>query len=1273
MTADVLSVKAEISSSEASTVKKIDRRINTLSTKLGARMDRTESDLAKLATSIEETRRDVENLGTRTSAEQLTATIGELVDKKLAAVRDPSGARPRPLGGVGGRVEEREERYLAARKQLKIWPIDPEDPESAAVDFLVDRLLMTRARATQLISDVHTLTGKPDSDEKNPAVVSFKTIAERDEVKSRAKNLAGSGKDVGMQMVVPDHLKSQYVAFQSLAYCMKKKNPELRRNVKFDDLAMELSMDVKISQDEGWKTITFETAKGTLRKRKQKTDNLTGTQLGGLLNKSDFDQDELSDSSVEEVSPDNQEPLNTDDNKFSCHSLSFINTNARSLCPKIQSLADCFFEKDLDFAVLTETWLQAGESNDMVVELADRHSLGLITRNRTRAARNGRQYGGVAFAYRSSRAHFEEFVITNPRDFEVLATVGKIKGIVGQVFCLSCYAPPNMTSADASDLLVFVSDLVSEAKSSFENCSVIVSGDFNQWPAQEISEEHADLREMEHGATRKGRKIDRSFANFARSVKETRILRPLETEDGRVSDHDIVYVRAEFLREKDEIITYTYRPYTNEGAEKFLEEIARVDWSAVFMAGTTTSKVLEMQKTLDHLMNACFPMKTTTRRAEDPPWMNARIRKMIKQRRSIYDREGRSKAWRTLKRKSDRLYKKRARKYMETQKRVLTSGDASRSFYKNVKAYQSREKPPNFDVRDLYPGLRDPEVAEELASHFNSISNEFEGLSSPIPTTYSSPLPLLTSQQVQKRLQDFRKPKSMVRGDIFPALVNRSSQYLAIPLVDIYNNITLTGEWPESWKTEYVTPIPKKNLPEEANNLWNISCTQLLSKVYESFVLAWLSEQTSLRSNQYGGVKGSGTEHFLVELWQKVLENLDDQRSASMLTSIDYSKAFNRLDFNHCLRALATKGTSTELLRIVASFLSRRTMTVKVGDALSVLRTVLGGVPQGSLLGVFLFNSSIDFFEASSNDIPDYNTGPSNMPTAPDPPHDIPVPAPGPARDYKHMPPFVNELIQVLKYIDDNILHEKINMDLVPTDGHSFRNVHAIRSQNLFRRIVHQAEWCGMKVNGKKTNVLCISELKSYIPNVYFYDKDGTKISSKESLKILGVVFSDQPDMSAHVEEIKRKFRSRKWIIHHLTHRGFSRSDLLKVYRSVILPCHDYCSNVYNSSLTAAQSNSLERLQAQVLKSIYGYEHSYGSLLQRTGLTTLKARRDQRALRFASKCANNPRFQHWFPKQVAARELRKRPQYKEFRARTTRLFNSPLYSMRRQLNNASGG
>ena len=76
----------------------------------------------------------------------------------------------------------------------------------------------------------------------------------------------------------------------------------------------------------------------------------------------------------------------------SSHALSFINTNARSLGPKIESLIDCMEEKATDVAFITETWYQSNrDTSEEVEQYAARFSYGLLSRNRQTHAPNGRQ------------------------------------------------------------------------------------------------------------------------------------------------------------------------------------------------------------------------------------------------------------------------------------------------------------------------------------------------------------------------------------------------------------------------------------------------------------------------------------------------------------------------------------------------------------------------------------------------------------------------------------------------------------------------------------------------------------------------------------------------------------------------------------------------------------------------------------------------------------------------------------------------------------------
>ena len=853
-------------------------------------------------------------------------------------------ARPdRPIVSLGSF----DAKYLEARKSLRMWPIPGPDLVGSAIAFIQDKLLLPTGRLSREQILVKTVLSPPNGDITDQVIVTFDSVRLRDEVKSSARNLRGTDRKVGVQIEAPDHLRSHYQVFQKLGYQIKAKHPALRRNVKFDDLDKSLAMDVKVSSDADWKTISYEDAKLLLKRSKHVPQSrIRQDELNSLVNLavnndaetvSDSDEDNFADAVV--LPPDDEN--NTDK---SYRPLSFINTNARSLAPKVESLFDCMFEKECDLGFVTETWFQDNRTYyDAVREYPSRFSLGIIQRNRSLCASNNRQYGGVAIFFRQKTSQLKEFQFDNPDEHEVVAAVGKVSGVKGKVFCVACYAPPNLAPSKAASLMEFISDVVSEGKRQFNNCSIVVCGDFNQWSTDCITQDHPEIKEVLHGPTRGNRSIDRSFVNFSKAVRESATLGPLETETGIKSDHRIAWARAVFEVEPNPTISYTYREYTEAGANAFVAALATQSWENVFLASTTSLKVKEFQKILDSNMNAYFRFKTVTRRENDPPWLNSKLKRMFRKRRLIYDREGRSNKWKAMKSESDEICRKRCKAFLDRQKQTMTAPDAARAFFRNVRAFDSKEKPKVFDVRDLFLSMQEKPTAEALADQFNAISNEFDGLlQDEIPPPAPNSLVTLSTADVLGRLKSFRKPKSMVLGDIFPCLVNRSATSLALPLTHIFNTITLTQSWPDLWKIEYVTPIPKKTMPQVPGDLRNISCTQLFSKIYESFVLQWLGEQVKLRPNQFGGVKGSGTEHFLVKLWQQVLENIEDPRAGSLLTSIDYAKAFNRLDFNHCLKCLKAKGADSNLTRIIASFLTGRVMRVKVGSAMSDPRQVQG-------------------------------------------------------------------------------------------------------------------------------------------------------------------------------------------------------------------------------------------------------------------------------------------------------------------------------------------
>ena len=119
-----------------------------------------------------------------------------------------------------------------------------------------------------------------------------------------------------------------------------------------------------------------------------------------------------------------------------------------------------------------------------------------------------------------------------------------------------------------------------------------------------------------------------------------------------------------------------------------------------------------------------------------------------------------------------------------------------------------------------------------------------------------------------------------------------------------------------------------------------------------------------------------------------------------------------------------------------------------------------------------------------------------------------------------------------------------------------------------------------MKVNNSKTKLLCISDSLSFRAVAFIKDVDGTEMWSAfpDLMKMLGFHFSESQMVLEHVRVMVRQSRSCYWILFHLWSAGFNKQELVRVYKSIILPVHDYLTVVYYSMLTDAQDEEIERL-----------------------------------------------------------------------------------------------
>ena len=138
--------------------------------------------------------------------------------------------------------------------------------------------------------------------------------------------------------------------------------------------------------------------------------------------------------------------------------------------------------------------------------------------------------------------------------------------------------------------------------------------------------------------------------------------------------------------------------------------------------------------------------------------MSEKIRKLIKKRRSVFRKEGRSLSWKRIKAVTNKMIEERRTRFnVHTRDKFLSRTD-SKSFHKGVKTFLNAEEASKWDVRALFPGQPDKEVAENLAGYFNNISQEYQPLDmTSLPRTYDRPFPRLGVEEVAGRLKRARK------------------------------------------------------------------------------------------------------------------------------------------------------------------------------------------------------------------------------------------------------------------------------------------------------------------------------------------------------------------------------------------------------------------------------------------------------------------------------------------------------------------------------------
>ena len=131
-----------------------------------------------------------------------------------------------------------------------------------------------------------------------------------------------------------------------------------------------------------------------------------------------------------------------------------------------------------------------------------------------------------------------------------------------------------------------------------------------------------------------------------------------------------------------------------------------------------------------------------------------------------------------------------------------------------------------------------------------------------------------------------------------------------------------------------------------------------MSKLLERHIAAdlryYIDENTLLDPFQSAYRPRHSTETALVRIHDDILQALD-LKNGVILVLLDLTAAFDTVDHGMLLRQLYSIGIRDSALAWVTSYLSDRTLAIKICHVVSRHQRLECGVPQGSVLGPLLF------------------------------------------------------------------------------------------------------------------------------------------------------------------------------------------------------------------------------------------------------------------------------------------------------------------------------
>lgn len=296
-----------------------------------------------------------------------------------------------------------------------------------------------------------------------------------------------------------------------------------------------------------------------------------------------------------------------------------------------------------------------------------------------------------------------------------------------------------------------------------------------------------------------------------------------------------------------------------------------------------------------------------------------------------------------------------------------------------------------------------------------------------------------------------------------------------------FNACLKEDTFPATWKKAKLALIPKGPENEARRSLPNAKPICLLNEIRKTFeriiierMDAWMSKNpyAALTENQYGFRKDKSTCDALVKVRSEI-QRVVEEGGVAIAVSLDIANAFNSLPWPKIREALRDKGFPPYIRRIISGYLTNRWVEFVVSDGRIKERAVQTGVPQGSVLGPLLWNTTYD----------------------------------------KVLRVQAMEGCTVVRYADDTIIIATVN------DAEQAR-LHANLQTAL---VVNRIKALGLKVAANKTKVVLFHGPKRRPTEMPIIRVEDAFVPATNKMKYLGIILDSRWTFRCHIDYVADK------------------------------------------------------------------------------------------------------------------------------------------------------